>query len=118
VTANIKIELFTNCGRKEYKGRCIGFIDEKKFAAVIETPHNRRRLLSCPTKSLKELSSVENVTNLRLAVALSEPDWQKLFITGPLDMIQQISHKNDAAGTLSALSFISKDEDYILIIEE
>jgi hypothetical protein len=120
MTKRITVDLYTEDDMVTYVGRCLGFVNSKQFALIVSDSGARNRLSTGATISLEDLTSVKSVTGLRLCIDINKSNGntvltRKLFVTEPLDYIQQARMSSDGE---RAISFMSINENYLMVTEE
>jgi len=98
------------------KGRLLGLLNSKEFSKILEEGSMRTKLFGVETMGLAEMAKINNVDNLRFAVALKEKNGicitgKHMFISDPLVIT---NYFKEGAGEAQ----ISSKENYYIISEE
>ena len=109
----MEIDLYVGQTMIQYIGRCLGFLSAEEYAALVETPALRKKLMSVDTKSIDDLNNREDVDGMRLAVAFSSKDGvvvspKQILVSAPIDFINSF-----VSGQELALSL--RDESFLMI---
>lgn len=99
-----------------YKGRCLGMLTPEEYAGLIEFPELRKKLLTVETKPLDDISQIEKIDGMRIAVAVKERNGKivnrpTLFITEELDLITSVM-------TTDTLTINGSNDGFFIFSEE
>jgi hypothetical protein len=107
----VEIDLYVGQTMVQYVGRCLGFLSAEEYAALVETPALRRKLMSVDTKSIDDLHSREDTDGMRLAIAFSSKGGvvvspKQIFVSAPIDFINSFVSGQELALSLQDESFL------------
>lgn len=99
-----------------YTGRCLGLLTPAEYAGLIEHPELRKKLYTVETKSLDDISKVDNIAEMRLAIAVKERNGKPvvrptLFITEELDLVTSVM-------TTDTLTINGANDGFFIFSEE
>lgn len=112
----VDIELYGDSALQiKLKGRLLGLVTEKEYTAIINKEELRPKLFTVPTTPCAKIVRMNDVSGLRLAVALREMDGEpvlkkQIFFSEQLDMISHAIGDDD-------ISMIGLNDSYILLTE-
>jgi hypothetical protein len=112
----VELEIYGSNTETKYLGRLLGLVTEEEYAGLVKNPELRTKLFTVETKSIKDVSTVENVENMRLAIALKKRNNEQvtrrtLFLTEQLDMLNNVVGDDD-------ITFVGKNGSYMLLTIE
>lgn len=107
----IVVESYTHQDTQKCVGRCIGLLTDIEFDAVVNNPELQKKLITVGTEPLINISNVEEIKDLRLALVTKTKGNTALFITEAIDMVSQFISPDN-------LILIGVNGSYITITEE
>lgn len=120
MSKQIEVQLFSKNGDHnspiKIKGRFLGLITSKEFAALVESSELRRKITSVPTKSLQDAVMIPNTKNMRAVVAVRSLNDEaiiktSLFISPPIDFMSAITCNFDLSVPCVDGSWLSMEEE-------
>lgn len=104
----------------ELVGRCLGYVTAEEYADIVDRPEELlKKLYTVSSSTIKDLSKVEEIEGLRLAIALSRKGnkmvlGKEIFFTQPLNYVCQIQYTDPDPRDIA---YVGTKDPYITVEE-